>query len=174
MDLTSFRDSLAQEAPPAADGSALPAPWFGTQAQWDRAHELSQQTPDPDGGWVHASLHRVESDEGKAGYWYRRTGQTPQQGGVRRGVARDRRGAPGNVAGPWRSHALCPLHLRRLCDPNRPTKTLSPLQRRRPARMAGAYSMSASTLFSPPSVTAPTPTRIPRNLTHIWAMKRIC
>ena len=58
MDLQTFNASLDTAAPPTGD--------------WDKAHELAQQEPDPIGAWVHAYLHRVEGDESNAGYWYNR------------------------------------------------------------------------------------------------------
>ena len=75
MNLATFRESIARDEPPAGTGNALAALWYEARGQWDRAHELAQQAPDPDGAWVHAYLHRVEGDESNAGYWYRRAGK---------------------------------------------------------------------------------------------------
>ena len=44
------------------------------QGHWDQAHELVQRRSDPDACRVHALLHRMEGDDGNAGYWYRRAG----------------------------------------------------------------------------------------------------
>jgi hypothetical protein len=41
------------------------------RGDWQSAHELVQQEPDPRAAWVHAHLHRVEGDEANAAYWYR-------------------------------------------------------------------------------------------------------
>ena len=75
MNLATFKDSIARNEPPPAAGKALGALWYEARGQWDRAHELAQQAPDPEGAWVHAYLHRVEGDESNAGYWYRRAGK---------------------------------------------------------------------------------------------------
>ena len=72
MNLANFKESIARNEPPAGVAKALGALWYEARGQWDRAHELAQQAPDPDGAWVHAYLHRVEGDESNAGYWYRR------------------------------------------------------------------------------------------------------
>ena len=72
MDLESFKASTTADAPPAETSSALQALWYDAKGQWDKAHELAQQEPDPIGAWVHAYLHRVEGDESNAGYWYKR------------------------------------------------------------------------------------------------------
>ncbi len=71
MDLKAFKLSLQEQTPPETS-QALQALWYDAKGQWDKAHELAQQTPDPIGAWVHAYLHRVEGDESNAGYWYRR------------------------------------------------------------------------------------------------------
>jgi hypothetical protein len=71
MDLESFKASIATDAPPTAS-NALQALWYDAKGQWDTAHKLAQQEPDPIGAWVHAYLHRVEGDESNAGYWYNR------------------------------------------------------------------------------------------------------
>ena len=75
MRLTNFKDSITRNELPSAAGKALSALWYEARGQWDRAHELAQQAPDPEGAWVHAYLHRVEGDESNAGYWYRRAGK---------------------------------------------------------------------------------------------------
>jgi len=77
MDLASFEESLTQEAPPPDLPRALQALWQDAKGDWDAAHRLAQAQDDADGAWVHAYLHRVEGDNGNAGYWYRRAGKTP-------------------------------------------------------------------------------------------------
>lgn len=47
---------------------------------WNGAHALVQDDPSPEAAWIHAHLHRVEGDEGNAGYWYRRAGKEPARG----------------------------------------------------------------------------------------------
>ena len=68
MDLESFKASLADNAPPAAAGSALQALWHFSKGEWDAAHRLAQAADDTDGTWVHAHVHRVEGDARNAGY----------------------------------------------------------------------------------------------------------
>ncbi len=72
MDLTAFRDSLKDSTPPAGTSKGLQALWQDAKGDWEAAHTLAQDTPDPEGAWVHAYLHRVEGDESNAGYWYGR------------------------------------------------------------------------------------------------------
>lgn len=72
MDLEAFKASITADTPPSATSIALQALWFDAKGQWDKAHELAQQAPDPIGAWVHAYLHRVEGDESNAGHWYQR------------------------------------------------------------------------------------------------------
>ena len=72
MDLDAFKATLAAETPPTTLRGALHALWYDAKGDWGKAHELSQQEPDPIGAWVHAYLHRVEGDESNAGHWYRR------------------------------------------------------------------------------------------------------
>jgi hypothetical protein len=60
-------------------GAALLALWCEAREDWARAHVLAQHAGDYGKGaeaqagcWVHAYLHRVEGDDGNAGYWYSR------------------------------------------------------------------------------------------------------
>ncbi|MEN9935243.1 MAG: hypothetical protein RLZZ387_1822 [Chloroflexota bacterium] len=75
MDLTSFRESLTADAPPAGLSLALQALWHDAKGDWDAAHTCAQDQEDAAGAWVHAYLHRVEGDVANAGYWYRRAGR---------------------------------------------------------------------------------------------------
>ena len=69
------------EAEVAKRGDAVLALWCEARGDWARAHELAQRAANRDGDWVHAYLHRVEGDEGNAGYWYVRAGrQAPGRG----------------------------------------------------------------------------------------------
>ena len=65
--------------PPAGLSKALQAMWLARAGMWDEAHDLCQQVAGPAGAWVHAYLHRVESDLGNAGYWYGIAGKTQPQ-----------------------------------------------------------------------------------------------
>ena len=72
MNLQEFQDSLDGAQPPAGVDSAVRALWFEAKGDWDEAHREAQSKDDEAGAWVHAYLHRVEGDQGNAGYWYRR------------------------------------------------------------------------------------------------------
>ena len=74
MNLTDFRATLSQTAPPAGLSPALQALWVAAKGDWDQAHDITQPGS-RDLDWVHAYLHRVEGDPGNAGYWYRRAGK---------------------------------------------------------------------------------------------------
>jgi len=41
---------------------------------WEGAHDIVQDIESPHAAWIHGYLHRVEGDDGNAGYWYRRAG----------------------------------------------------------------------------------------------------
>jgi len=49
--------------------------WLAKAGQWDAAHDLCQDLPDPDGAWIHAWLHREEGDYSNACCWYARAGK---------------------------------------------------------------------------------------------------
>ena len=75
MTLDEFRQSLTGAAPPVDLPAALQALWHDGRGDWEAAHNVAQDVPDPDGAWVHAYLHRKEGDAGNAAYWYRRASQ---------------------------------------------------------------------------------------------------
>ena len=74
MTLEEFKQTLSASRPPALT-SVLVALWHDGRGDWERAHEVAQDVPDPDGAWVHAYLHRKEGDDSNAAYWYRRAGK---------------------------------------------------------------------------------------------------
>ena len=79
MTLEHFKATLKQETAPDLP-LLLQALWYDARDDWDRAHNIAQEVPGPDGSWVHAYLHRKEGDHWNAGYWYRRAGrQMPRQ-----------------------------------------------------------------------------------------------
>ena len=49
---------------------------------WTGAHEIAQDDPGANAAWLHAHLHRIEGDLSNAGYWYRRAGMDPFEGGL--------------------------------------------------------------------------------------------
>lgn len=81
MNLTDFKATLGQAAPPANLSAPLLALWLDGKDDWDGAHDALQNQPDDNGSaWVHAYLHRKEGDPANARYWYRRAGK-PAAGG---------------------------------------------------------------------------------------------
>jgi len=72
MDLDSFKNSLAEEAPPPNLSRALQALWHDAKGNWDIAHKLIQDRDDQIAALIHAYLHRKEGDTSNAAYWYRR------------------------------------------------------------------------------------------------------
>ena len=78
MTLDEFLNHAAQaDAPPGKLSDVLQSLWYAERGNWDRAHQIAQDIPSPDGSWVHAYLHREEGDDGNAGYWYARAHRTP-------------------------------------------------------------------------------------------------
>jgi hypothetical protein len=80
MDLSTFQDSIHQDAPPASASLPLQALWWDAKGDWDKAHECAQADPGPAGDAVHAYLHRKEPDLANARYWYSRAGRPPATG----------------------------------------------------------------------------------------------
>ena len=72
--------ATASAAPPDGLSRPLQALWHDRRGQWEEAHTLAQESPGPDGAWVHAYLHRREGDEMNAGYWYARAGRPAPAG----------------------------------------------------------------------------------------------
>ncbi len=72
MDLSAFKATVEKSTPPTGLSKGLQALWQDAKGDWEVAHAIAQDTPDPEGAWVHAYLHRVEGDESNAGYWYKR------------------------------------------------------------------------------------------------------
>ena len=75
MDIAQFRSTVAASAPPDGMSLALQTLWWDAKGDWNRAHQCAQQDEDMTGSIVHAYLHRKEGDQGKAAYWYGRTGK---------------------------------------------------------------------------------------------------
>ncbi|WP_046369783.1 hypothetical protein [Flavihumibacter petaseus] len=74
MTYSAFRESMAAATPPAHLSPYLQALWFAGNNQWDAAHDLVQDLPDKKAAHIHAYLHRLEGDDGNAGYWYASAG----------------------------------------------------------------------------------------------------
>lgn len=80
MTLDDFRASLGTDSPPDGLGPALLGLWHQGRGDWETAHETVQADDGAEAAWVHAHLHRVEGDEGNAGYWFRRAGKPHTRG----------------------------------------------------------------------------------------------
>lgn len=75
MDLSSFKETLQEAAPPQSSSVYLNALWYEAKGNWDKAHKLIQDIDDKNASWIHAYLHRKEGDISNAGYWYSRAGK---------------------------------------------------------------------------------------------------
>lgn len=75
MTLSEFEKSLEQDSPPKGLSIYLQALWHDAKGNWDKAHDLTQQSHDQKGDRIHAYLHRKEGDLHNAKYWYARAGQ---------------------------------------------------------------------------------------------------
>lgn len=70
MNVTSFKESLTADEPPAGIPVYLQALWYDGKGNWGKAHELIQDEVDKKASWIHAYLHRKEGDVWNADYWY--------------------------------------------------------------------------------------------------------
>jgi hypothetical protein len=75
-----FKRSLSNAVPPKTLAPALQALWWAKKGDWDKAHRIVMDEHSREAAWVHAHLHRVEGDDGNAGYWYRQAKQRPGSG----------------------------------------------------------------------------------------------
>lgn len=100
MDAEAFRKTTAAASPPAGLGASLAGLWHMAKGDWAKAHATVMDDDSPEAAWVHAYLHRVEGDEGNAGYWYRRAGKPharishDEEWGEIAGALLGRRGVP--------------------------------------------------------------------------------
>ncbi|HUS01532.1 MAG TPA: hypothetical protein VMY77_07390 [Chitinophagaceae bacterium] len=76
MNLSSFKESLANKEPPQNASVYIKALWYDAKKDWKKAHIIIQDVEDKNASWIHAYLHRKEGDIGNADYWYRRAGKT--------------------------------------------------------------------------------------------------
>jgi len=77
-----FRRTLTHAVPPKAVDPALQALWWVRKGDWDKAHRIVMNEHSRETAWVHAHLHRVEGDDGNAGYWYRQARQRVATGAL--------------------------------------------------------------------------------------------
>ena len=75
MTFEDFNQSLQAETPPASLSAYAKALWYDGKGEWDKAHNIIQETEDKTASWIHAYLHRKEGDTGNADYWYHRAGR---------------------------------------------------------------------------------------------------
>jgi len=75
MKVSTFKESLLDNEPPAGLSPYLMALWYDEKGGWDKAHELIQDIGDKNASWIHAYLHRKEGDISNADYWYSRAGK---------------------------------------------------------------------------------------------------
>jgi hypothetical protein len=76
MTIEEFKKSLNQSHPPVLLSRNLEALWFDAKGNWEKAHNIVQETSGVDGDWIHAYLHRKEGDLSNASYWYSKVGKT--------------------------------------------------------------------------------------------------
>ncbi len=84
MTYQTFLETLPHPTPPPGLNPILLALWHAERGDWDAAHDIAQTregTPDYDA--LHAYLHRVEGDQGNAGYWYRRARRPVFEGSLK-------------------------------------------------------------------------------------------
>jgi hypothetical protein len=79
MTVAEFRRTSTDPAPPAGLAPELLALWHDAHGDWEAAHQVAQDIPDPTGAWIHAYLHRKEGDLSNARYWYQRAGKPESQ-----------------------------------------------------------------------------------------------
>ena len=99
-DVTSFRSSLTEPAPPAL-GAPLQALWWDAKGDWQKAHGCAQADEGTQAAWVHAYLHRKEGDRSNAAYWYKRAGKPVAKTSLGEewdAIARDLLNRPGRAA----------------------------------------------------------------------------
>ncbi|MEP6615946.1 MAG: hypothetical protein ABJA57_05175 [Ginsengibacter sp.] len=73
--MSSFRDTLLSNEPPAELGPYLQSLWYDANGKWEKAHHVIQEINDKNAAWIHAYLHRKEGDVTNADYWYERAGK---------------------------------------------------------------------------------------------------
>ncbi|MDQ2753668.1 MAG: hypothetical protein M3R72_11665 [Bacteroidota bacterium] len=72
MTLPEFENSTKQNQLPSGASVYLQALWYDAKGDWKTAHNLVDSLEGSTAAAVHAYLHRVEGDNGNAGYWYKR------------------------------------------------------------------------------------------------------
>jgi len=75
MTLMEFKKTTKKKHPPPGLNKELKALWLDARGEWDAAHQIVQVMFNREAIWIHAYLHRKESDLGNAAYWYHRCGE---------------------------------------------------------------------------------------------------
>ena len=75
MNVMTFEESLAGDAPAGEWSAPVEALWWDAKGDWKRAHALVDELETKDGMAVHAYLHRKEGEAWNADYWYKRAGR---------------------------------------------------------------------------------------------------
>ncbi len=75
MDISFFRETLKEAAPPPRWNRSLQSLWWDARGDWHKAHDLADGLNTQAGSWIHAYLHRREGDEWNAAYWYNKAGK---------------------------------------------------------------------------------------------------
>ena len=75
MTYDEFMTSVTNDKPSPEASPYLEALWHDSKGDWHKAHQIVQDIHTWEESWIHAYLHRVEGDEGNAGYWYHRAGK---------------------------------------------------------------------------------------------------
>jgi len=75
MTFEEFQNSLNQSQPPGQISQNLQALWYDANGEWNKAHNIVQETSGFEGDWIHAYLHRKEGDLSNSSYWYSRVGK---------------------------------------------------------------------------------------------------
>ncbi len=74
MSLVEFKESFVSPEPPEGLSAHAKALWFAGKGDWEKAHDIVQDLPDPAASRIHAFLHRQEGDLSNARYWYSKAG----------------------------------------------------------------------------------------------------
>jgi hypothetical protein len=75
MTFNEFKASLSADTPVAGIPKLVEALWYDAKGNWDKAHDIAQETNTPAYCLLHAYLHRKEGDKWNANYWYNRAGR---------------------------------------------------------------------------------------------------
>lgn len=75
LSFTEFVNSVSNTQPPPNVNVYLKSLWYEKKGDWEKAHDLIDDIPEPTASWVHAYLHRKQGDQWNADYWYKKAGK---------------------------------------------------------------------------------------------------